>query len=345
MRAKNFAGGAHRTHSINLSSSSVITDSRNARKRTTPSLLTCTYSSVREPKDPSSYTSIEELREELMRGNKHNTFTLTNILNFMAKANAGIDPAAPTSAPIDDKEHALDSINGSSSSSSSERTACSSSSSSSERSRWSSLSSPIAILGGIFLREVSRTYRNLVRSTNAEVRKRLSKGKGSSNNIAGPQEDWPQVDEVTYLQLQPLMGGLLSRRSLRKAAYKFPPLLLMPPAELAVRLVSLKQLLVGCDVALLVEQEPALFLSRSQLDVEQAVQKGMRMLNSGLAGADVYQVVMRDPGLLFLPELEKGISQLRELWDVDEAALGNSDPQMLALAVRALSVSGLPTGI
>jgi hypothetical protein len=36
---------------------------------------------------------------------------------------------------------------------------------------------------------------------------------------------------------------------------------------------------------------------------------------------------------------------LRELWDVDEEALANSDPQMLALAIRALSVTGLPKGV
>ena len=31
--------------------------------------------------------------------------------------------------------------------------------------------------------------------------------------------------------------------------------------------------------------------------------------------------------------------------DVDEEALSHSDPQMLALAIRALSVTGLPKGL
>ena len=35
----------------------------------------------------------------------------------------------------------------------------------------------------------------------------------------------------------------------------------------------------------------------------------------------------------------------RDLWDVDSQALADSDPQMLALAVRALSISGLPKGV
>ncbi len=84
---------------------------------------------------------------------------------------------------------------------------------------------------------------------------------------------FPQVDEEKYKELEPLMGGILSRRSLRKAAYKsdcledceaslsegptppthrYPTLLQMPASELAVRLVALKGLLAGCDVALLV---------------------------------------------------------------------------------------------
>ena len=41
------------------------------------------------------------------------------------------------------------------------------------------------------------------------------------------------------------------------------------------------------------------------------VMRGMHLLQSGLDGADIYQMIMRDPRLLFLPELEKGITQLR----------------------------------
>ena len=39
--------------------------------------------------------------------------------------------------------------------------------------------------------------------------------------------------------------------------------------------------------------------------------RGMHLMQSGLDGADVFQMIMRDPRLLFLPELEKGITQLR----------------------------------
>ena len=41
------------------------------------------------------------------------------------------------------------------------------------------------------------------------------------------------------------------------------------------------------------------------------VMRGMHLMQSGLDGADVFQMIMRDPRLLFLPELEKGITQLR----------------------------------
>lgn len=42
--------------------------------------------------------------------------------------------------------------------------------------------------------------------------------------------------------------------------FRHPSLLAMAPAELAVRMVALKELLPGCDVALLVEDEPSLYL-------------------------------------------------------------------------------------
>jgi hypothetical protein len=94
-----------------------------------------------------------------------------------------------------------------------------------------------------------------------------------------------------------------------------------------------------------VEQEPQLYLGGPRLEVEGQVSLGLRLLREGLHGADVYSMVGRDPRLLFMPELERGIRELRDLWDVDEAALRASDPLMLAFAVRALSVTGLPKGI
>lgn len=93
------------------------------------------------------------------------------------------------------------------------------------------------------------------------------------------------------------------------------------------------------------EQEPQLYLGGPRNEVERQVSLGLRLLREGLEGADVFSMVGRDPRLLFMPELERGIAELRDLWDVDEAALRASDPLMLAFAVRALSVTGLPKGI
>eukprot|EP00955_Chlamydomonas_euryale_P041265 351943-Chlamydomonas_euryale.AAC.9 len=51
-----------------------------------------------------------------------------------------------------------------------------------------------------------------------------------------------QVDPDKYKQLEALLGGaFMSLRGLRKAAFKYPPLLKMDAAELAMRLVGLKQ--------------------------------------------------------------------------------------------------------
>lgn len=193
---------------------------------------------------------------------------------------------------------------------------------------------------GLLLRGFAKAYRDFLRAAGSAIRHRLSSSEAVDN-----ETNWPEIDQIKYRQFEPLMGGLLSMRTLRKAAFRYPPLLDMPPEELALRMVGLKQLLGGCDVPLLVEREPALFLAPSQQEVACQVQRGMALLQQGLAGADLHQVIMLDPALLFMPELERGIKELRELWDVDEEAMAVSDPQMLALAVRALSVTGLPAGL
>lgn len=65
----------------------------------------------------------------------------------------------------------------------------------------------------------------------------------------------------------------------------------MPPAELAVRMVQLKQLLGSCDVALLVEREPRLFLGQSQQEVVASVQRGLGLMEKALLGANVALMV------------------------------------------------------
>lgn len=56
--------------------------------------------------------------------------------------------------------------------------------------------------------------------------------------------------------------------------------------------------------------------------------------------------MQEDPAILFEEHdsLRTGLGRLHELWAVDEAALGNSDPLHLTLAVRALGHNGPPKG-
>jgi hypothetical protein len=59
-------------------------------------------------------------------------------------------------------------------------------------------------------------------------------------------------------------------------------------------------------------------------------------LLAALPGVDVCQMLIDDPLLLFL-DVKRGVSQLHDLWDLDEAALQNSETFELALAIRTLS--------
>lgn len=61
----------------------------------------------------------------------------------------------------------------------------------------------------------------------------------------------------------------------------------------------------------------------------------MALLESELAGADVTEMVHEDPELLLL-DVRYGLVQFRQLWDVDETVLEESDAAELALAVRHL---------
>lgn len=60
----------------------------------------------------------------------------------------------------------------------------------------------------------------------------------------------------------------------------------------------------------------------------------------------VASLCQEDPAILFEghDSLRVGLERLHELWAVDEAALGNSDPLHLTLALRALGTQGPPKG-
>lgn len=65
----------------------------------------------------------------------------------------------------------------------------------------------------------------------------------------------------------------------------------------------------------------------------------MALLQVQLAGADVVSMIHEDPELLQL-DIHHGIEQFKQLWDVDETVLKESDPAELALAVRHLCSAG-----
>ncbi|MEW5314446.1 MAG: hypothetical protein WDW38_005946 [Sanguina aurantia] len=109
-------------------------------------------------------------------------------------------------------------------------------------------------------------------------------------------------------------------------------------SDMVARLVSLKGILPGCNVAYLVQQQPRFFLEGSRESIHQRVAASVGALRAGLEGADVDAMVTHDPLILSL-DVASGLLRLRELWpeeDVDAAALAASDPVELVLAIRAL---------
>lgn len=124
-------------------------------------------------------------------------------------------------------------------------------------------------------------------------------------------------------------------QSLETLLQKYPEAAQLPAAELAARLLGLKSVLPGADVAGLVMDAPRLFLEGEQHVVEAQVGQAARLLREGLPGADVDAMVQLDPGLLFI-DVARAVHHMKDLWAVDAAALAASDPAMLALALRTL---------
>mmetsp|Transcript_7115 Transcript_7115/g.20869 ORF Transcript_7115/g.20869 Transcript_7115/m.20869 type:complete len:304 (-) Transcript_7115:203-1114(-) len=129
--------------------------------------------------------------------------------------------------------------------------------------------------------------------------------------------------------------------TVRAMARRWPQLLQLDMQELQDRLVALKAELPGVDVAEVVRMHPRAFLSAELSALTRTISANIGVLQDGLEGADLNAMVEQDP-LLVLQDpqlLEEGIVQMRQLWDVDPAALADSDPWKLALAVRALTKS------
>ena len=94
----------------------------------------------------------------------------------------------------------------------------------------------------------------------------------------------------------------------------------------------------GCDASILIERSPGCYLLSSEQCLRRMADM-MALLQVQLAGADVIAMIHEDPELLQL-DIHHGIEQFKQLWDVDETVLKESDPAELALAVRHLSFAG-----
>ena len=95
----------------------------------------------------------------------------------------------------------------------------------------------------------------------------------------------------------------------------------------------------SCDVARMVELLPQGFLLHSQQSMLKRVAAINIALRDSLPGANIDMMVQEDPTILFEDRqtLSSGLRELHDLWDVDETALGNSNPWELALAIRTMS--------
>ena len=89
----------------------------------------------------------------------------------------------------------------------------------------------------------------------------------------------------------------------------------------------------------MVELLPQGFLLQSEQGMLQRVAAIHTALRQGLPGANIDMMVQEDPAILFenKQSVSKGLRELRDLWDVDETALSNSNPWELVLAIRTLS--------
>jgi len=62
-------------------------------------------------------------------------------------------------------------------------------------------------------------------------------------------------------------------------------------------------------------------------------------LRGALPGLDLGSMVERDPGLLLEVDIESALAAMGGLWELDAAAVAQSEPAELALALRALARS------
>jgi len=142
-----------------------------------------------------------------------------------------------------------------------------------------------------------------------------------------------------HTRLASLLLGV-TVHGVHRMSRKCPQVLTMSAAEMGMRLVQLQGALPRCNALLLIEQYPELFLSGEATERCAQITRSYGLLAEGLRGADVAAVIMQDPEILLM-DLEYGLQELHSLWEgLEPQALANSEPNELALAVRALCNAG-----
>lgn len=157
--------------------------------------------------------------------------------------------------------------------------------------------------------------------------------------------DGSDLDPAVVQRLQALLLG--SRASTVRLIRRCPRILDMEWADLMARLVGMKELFPGSDVARMVELAPGAFLDGPWPATQQQLAAASALLRRGLQGADCCFMFQEDPAILFEPleSLEVGLRRMRELWPgLTPAALADSEPLHLSLAVKALGLNGPPKG-
>ena len=236
---------------------------------------------IREPKDPSSYASIEDLRRELEEAKGQRAFTITNTINWLGRA------ANRGGASLAFKAYRF-------------------------------------VVGG-WQENVDSSEKNM----NREVLEKIERETGSE----------------LIEQLQATL--LIPRAAVVRLLLRCPSASNVAVQEMTKRLIELKMILPGSDVSRIVEYIPSAFLAK-EVDwraTSEHVSATSALLREGLKGADVDSMFEEDPSVLFedVESLRIGLKRLYELWpDLSAETLQRSEPQELALAVRALGLDGPP---
>lgn len=161
-----------------------------------------------------------------------------------------------------------------------------------------------------------------------------------------------EIEDKTSPELLKLLQAtlLVPKVAVLKLLLRCPTASEVPIQELTRRLIDLKTILPGSDVSRIVEYIPSAFLSKD-VDWEMTsshIRDSSTILRQGLVGADTDAMFEEDPSILFedLESLRVGLRRMDELWPgLSPSTLEQSDPQELALAVRALGLSGPPKSV